>query len=307
MLCAGLDPIPERFPAQFSPDAAGCLAFCRQLVDAVAAEVCAFKPQIAHFGALGAENELAELIAYIHQRHPSVPVILDAKRGDIGSTAARYACEAFSRYGADAVTVNPFLGPDSVVPFLEWTDRGVVVLCRTSNPDGGWIQGEASDPEPVYMRIAKAAVGWNTAGNVMLVTGATYPAELARIRTAAPDVPFLVPGIGSQGGDIDAAVAAGLDDQGRGLVVNVSRDIMYASAGEDFAQGALAAARRYKLAINKARERSLRQQAAPRQVSDRYANHLNINRLGSLSFVISITIGGSASAAAWGTLPAFRK
>jgi orotidine-5'-phosphate decarboxylase len=222
-------------------------------VDAVADSVCAFKPQFAHFAALGAERELAQLIAYIHDRHPDVPVLLDAKRGDIGSTAERYAHEAFARYNADAVTVNPFLGPDSVLPFLDWHDRGVIVLCRTSNADSAWLQGGADDPDPVYLKIARAAVQWNRAGNVMLVTGATYPAELKQIRNEAPTLPFLVPGIGSQGGDLEAAVRAGLDDGGVGLVVNVSRSIMYASNESDFATAAATAAAGQRAAINAVR------------------------------------------------------
>ncbi len=253
LLCAGLDPLPDRFPAGIKPDPRGCFEFCVRLVDAVAGVVCAFKPQVAHFAAMGAEAQLADLISYIHHRHPLVPVILDAKRGDIGSTAERYAQEAFVRYGADAVTVNPFLGPDSVEPFLAWDDRGVLVLCRTSNPGASWIQGAADDADPLYLRIARAAVEWNRAGNIMLVTGATYPEELGRIRAAAPTVPFLVPGIGSQGGDVEAAVRAGLDDAGVGLVVNVSRAMMYASAGTDFEDAATAVAVAHRDAINAAR------------------------------------------------------
>jgi len=242
LLCVGLDPIPERFPNGVSRDPAGCFEFCRRIADAVADSVCAFKPQFAHFAALGAERELAELIAYLHDRHPHVPVILDAKRGDIGSTAERYAQEAFVRYDADAITVNPFLGPESLAPFLAWQDRGVVVLCRTSNPDSAWLQGSGSDTAPAYLKIAAAAAEWNRHGNVMLVTGATYPEELGRIRAVAPNVTLLVPGLGSQGGDLRASLAAGLDSRGRGLVFNVAREVLYAAEDETFEAAARNAA-----------------------------------------------------------------
>jgi orotidine-5'-phosphate decarboxylase len=242
LLCVGLDPAADRLPAGLPPTADGCLRFCRAIVDAVADRVCAFKPQAAHFGALGAEDGLAALIAYIHERHPGVPVILDAKRGDVGSTATLYAREAFVRYDADAVTVNPFLGPEGLAPFLEWTDRGVVVLCRTSNPESAWLQDSRSgESEPVYLRIARAANDWNVAGNVMLVAGATYPDELRKIRHAAPDVPLLVPGVGAQGGTLEDVIATGLDRRGRGLVVNVSRTVLHASPGADFAAAARSA------------------------------------------------------------------
>lgn len=256
LLCVGLDPIPERFPRGISRDAAGCLEFCQRVADAVGDLVCAFKPQFAHFAALGAERELAQLIAYLHACHPDVPVILDAKRGDIGSTAQRYAEEAFVRYDADAVTVNPFLGPESLAPFLAWQDRGVVVLCRTSNPDSAWLQGGSADTAPAYLKIAAAAAEWNRHGNVMLVTGATYPEELGRIRAVAPRVAFLVPGIGSQGGDLEAALAAGVDADGRGLVVNVARDVLYAAQDDTFECAARNAAARWRERIEAARSKN---------------------------------------------------
>jgi orotidine-5'-phosphate decarboxylase len=254
LVCVGLDPLPERLPAGLTRDRRGVRDFCAAIVDAVADVVCAFKPQAAHFAALGAEDELAELIALIHHRHPGVPVILDAKRGDIGSTAERYADEAFCRYDADAVTVNPYLGPDSLGPFLARPGRGVVVLCRTSNPDGGWLQDHPAD-DPLYLRVARAAVGWNRDGNVMLVTGATYPEQLARIRSEVGDMPLLVPGIGAQGGDLEATLAAGLRADGRGLVISTSRAVLYASAGADFATAARTAAVALRDAVNAARRR----------------------------------------------------
>ncbi len=203
-------------------------AFCRAIVDSVADLVCAFKPQIAHFAALGAERALEALIEYIHERHPTVPVILDAKRGDVGATAERYAIELFDRYRADAATVNPYLGPESLRPYLKRTDRGVFILCRTSNPENAWLQDFPSN-DPVYLRVARAAAEWNVNDNVMLVVGATYPEDLRRVRAVVGDMTVLVPGVGSQGGDVAAAVNAGLNSQRSGLIVNASRSVLYAS------------------------------------------------------------------------------
>lgn len=242
LLCVGLDPDTNRLPTQYRRDGVrGVLRFCRDVVDATADLVCAFKPQIAYFAALGMENDLAELIRYVHDRHPEVPVILDAKRGDIGDTARLYAREAFERYDADAVTVNPYLGSESLAPYLAYQDRGVIVLCRTSNPDSAWLQTYSDGETPVYLRVARAAAGWNAAGNVMLVAGATYPDELGRIRHAVGDLPLLVPGVGSQGGDLAAVLNQGADSQGRGLVINASRSVLFADE-EDPAGGARRAA-----------------------------------------------------------------
>ena len=256
MLCVGLDPLTRELPAGLPPTPAGCLEFCKRIVDSVADLVCAFKPQAAHFGAIGAEAELAALIAHIHARHPDVPVILDAKRGDIGATAELYAREVFERYGADAATVSPFLGPEGLQPFLSRRDRGVLVLCRTSNPDSRWLQGESdADGEPVFVRIARAANEWNEAGNVMLVAGGTYAGDLARIRSVAPEIPFLVPGIGAQGGDIEAVVAAGRRRSGYGLAISASRTVLYASRANDFTEAARAAALALSQAIASAYRR----------------------------------------------------
>jgi orotidine-5'-phosphate decarboxylase len=241
MLCVGLDPDLARLPEVIGTGPGACLAFCKAIVDATADLVCAFKPQIAYFAAEGREAELAELIAHIHTRHPTVPVILDAKRGDIGDTARLYAIEAFERYGADAVTVNPYLGRESVEPFLAWPDRGVIVLCRTSNPGSGWLQNHPAEA-PVYLRVAEAARDWNVHGNLMLVAGATYPEDLRHIRAAIDDMPMLVPGVGAQGGDLAAVLENGCDARGRGLVINASRAVLYASGGADFAVAARAAA-----------------------------------------------------------------
>jgi orotidine-5'-phosphate decarboxylase len=251
LLCVGLDPLPEAMP-DGSRNPADVLAFCCAVVDAVADVVSAFKPQHAHFAALGAEAELAALIRYIHERYSGIPVILDAKRGDVGSTAERYAVEAFERYGADAVTVNPYLGPESLQPFLRRVDRGTLVLCRTSNPESAWLQDYPIE-DPAYLRVARAARDWNAAGNVLLVVGATYPDELRRIRAVVGEMSLLVPGVGAQGGDVEAVIDAGLNRAGDGLIVNASRSVLHASRGPDFAQVARDAALALRELINAAR------------------------------------------------------
>lgn len=242
-LCVGLDPFWERLPDWCKREAKPLLAFNRWIVDAVGDLVCAFKPQAAHHAALAGEDQLAETIAYIRQKAPHAVVILDAKRGDIGSTADLYAREAFDRYDADAVTVNPYMGDDSVLPFLGRPDRAAVVLCRTSNPDAPRVQGAQTPDGPVFISVARRAeTVWRAAGEVMLVVGATAPEDLARVRQAAPSLAFLVPGIGEQGGDIDAVLKAGLRDDGQGLVVSASRSVLYAG-GENAVRAAAASAR----------------------------------------------------------------
>ena len=258
-LCIGLDPDPRRIPEHLGSGPPAILAFCRAIVDATADLACAFKPQIAYFAAAGAERELEALIGHIHERHPGVPVILDAKRGDIGDTARQYATEAFRRYQADALTVNPFMGRDSIEPYLEWEGRSIFLLCRTSNPGGADFQSLESGGERIYERIARlAATAWGgSAAGLGLVVGATYPAELRRVREIAPDLPLLVPGIGAQGGDIEATVAAGVDPGGMGLAINSSRAILYAGNGADFAAQARAAALQTRDAIRAAVARAM--------------------------------------------------
>ena len=251
LVCVGLDPLPEMMPSGFE-GTDGVLAFCGRIVDATADLVSAFKPQAAHFGAVGAERELKALIDYIHTRHPTVPVILDAKRGDVGATAERYAVEVFDRYGADAVTVNPYLGPESLRPFLKRADRGVFILCRTSNPENAWLQNHP-ETDPVFLKVARAAAEWNATGNVMLVVGATYPGELRLVREVVGDMSLLVPGIGTQGGDVEAAVNAGINSNRSGLVVNASRSVLYASRGTDFETAARDAVISLRNEINRAR------------------------------------------------------
>ena len=238
MLCVGLDPDPAKIPAHLQgPDA--IFRFCADIADATADLACAFKPQIAYFAAIGAEAQLEKLCEHIRTKHPHVVLILDAKRGDIGPTAERYAHEAFIRYEADAVTVNPYLGTDSLEPFLAHTGKGVIVLCRTSNPGSGDLQMLTTDGRPMYQHVAHmAADQWSKMGEVALVVGATYPAELATVRSIVVDMPLLVPGIGAQGGDVVATVNAGATANGTGMMINSSRAILYASSGDDFAQAA---------------------------------------------------------------------
>jgi orotidine-5'-phosphate decarboxylase len=227
LVCVGLDPEPSRFPAAIRAMERPVFEFNRRIIDATAEFACCFKPQFAHYAALGLEHELQATIRYIHEQHPGLPVILDSKRGDIGSTAARYAEESFVRYGADAVTVNPYLGSDSVEPYLAWKDRGVIVLCRTSNPGARDFQDLDCGGKRLYRLVAeRVANDWNGAGNCLLVIGATYPRELAEIRVVTGALPFLVPGIGAQGGDVEAAVKAGRTPDGRGMLVNSSRAIL---------------------------------------------------------------------------------
>ena len=254
LVCVGLDPEPEKIPAHLQQTGQPLFEFNRAIVDATAQFACCFKPQFAHYAALGAEDQLLATIGYIHAQHPGLPVILDSKRGDIGSTAAKYAEESFGRYGADAVTVNPYLGFDSVEPYLKWQDRGVIVLCRTSNPGARDFQDLESGGKRLYRHVAERVAGaWNSGGQCMLVIGATYPAELAEIRAVVGDLPFLVPGVGAQGGDVAAAVRAGRTADGFGMVLNSSRGIIYAGKGEGFAAAAGAAARALRDEINQYR------------------------------------------------------
>lgn len=247
LLCVGLDPEPAKFPGQFKGDARRIYDFCARIVDATADLAIAFKPQIAYFAAHRAEDQLEQLMEHMRRNAPQVPTILDAKRGDIGSTAEQYAIEAFERYGADAVTLSPFMGFDSVEPYLRHHGKGAFLLCRTSNPGGSDLQGQrlaSVEGQPfLYEHVARLAQGpWNLNGQLGLVVGATYPAEIERVRALAPTVPLLIPGVGAQGGDAVATVRAGWRADAP-IVVNSSRAIIYASSGDDFAEAARAAAR----------------------------------------------------------------
>jgi orotidine-5'-phosphate decarboxylase len=256
MLCVGLDPDSKRYPAHLSNDPDRAYLFCKAIVDATAPYACAFKPQIAYFAAQSAEAQLERLCTYIRSAYPAHVLVLDSKRGDIGDTAKQYALEAFERYHADAVTVNPYMGFDTITPYLAHAGKGVIVLCRTSNAGGSDFQSlHIGNDETLYERIARlAATRWNTDGQLSLVVGATFPAELAKVRALVGDMPLLVPGVGAQGGDVLATVAAGSDLSGYGMMINSSRAILYASSGADFASAAALVARQTRDAIRLARQ-----------------------------------------------------
>jgi orotidine-5'-phosphate decarboxylase len=254
MLCVGLDPEPAKFPDRWRDDAARIGEFCARIVDATKDLVVAFKPQVAYFAAHRAEEQLEQLIAHIKRVAPEVPIILDAKRGDIGSTAEQYAREVFERYRADAVTLSPFMGFDSIEPYLRYPEKGAILLCRTSNPGGADLQGQTlRSGEFVYEHIARLAQGpWNRNGQLGLVVGATYPDEIERVRAIAPTLPLLVPGIGAQGGDIRATVKAGWRADAP-IIVSTSRAVLYASSGDDHAGAARDVALRTRAQLNAAR------------------------------------------------------
>ena len=242
MLCVGLDPEPTRFPGKLKGNSNKIYDFCAAIVDATADLVISFKPQIAYFAAHRAEGQLERLMEHMRRAAPNVPIILDAKRGDIGATAEQYAIEAFERYGADAVTLSPFMGIDSEEPNLRHAGKGAFLLCRTSNPGGDDLQNQrfaSVEGQPLlYEHVARLAQGpWNLNGQLGLVVGATYPAEIDRVRTVAPTLPLLIPGVGAQGGDAVATVRAGWRPNAP-IIVSSSRAILYASGGDDFAEAA---------------------------------------------------------------------
>ena len=260
LLCVGLDPDPAKFPGAWRNDASRIFDFCAAIVDATKDRVLAFKPQIAYFAAHRAEEQLERLLAHIRRAAPGVPVILDAKRGDIGSTAEQYAREVFERYRADAVTLSPFMGFDSIEPYLAYRGKGVILLCRTSNPGGADLQAQRlQSGDKLFEHIARLAHGaWTRGGQLALVVGATFPAEIERVRELAPTLPLLIPGIGAQGGDAAATVRAGwrADALGRTVapvIVSSSRAVLYASRGDNFAEAARAAAQATRETLNLAR------------------------------------------------------
>jgi orotidine-5'-phosphate decarboxylase len=243
MLCVGFDPDSKRLPPSLQGKPEGIFEFCREIADATADLVCSFKPQFAYFASQRAEAQLEKLIRHLKDHYPHIPVILDSKRGDIGSTAEHYAMEVFERYGADAVTVSPYMGFDTIEPYLRHKGKGVIVLCRTSNPGGSDLQflNVSPDGQPLYLHVAKlAAQQWNSSAQISLVVGATFPEEITKVRAIVGDMPLLIPGIGAQGGDIDATVKAGAipNKPDTGMIINSSRAILYASSGSDFAQAA---------------------------------------------------------------------
>jgi orotidine-5'-phosphate decarboxylase len=252
LLMVGLDPDVTRMPAELIDQPHAIFKFCSQIVDVCAPFVCGFKPQIAYFAAAGAENQLEMLCQHIKTKHPHLPLVLDAKRGDIGATAEQYAREAFDRYGADAVTINPYMGFDSAQPYLERQDKGVIVLCRTSNAGGADLQELQIDGVPLYLKVADMVANrWNTHDQCGLVVGATFPAEIARVRAVVGDrMPLLVPGIGAQGGDIAATCHAGCNSDGTGMMINSSRAVLYASSGGNWREAAANVAKQTRDDIN---------------------------------------------------------
>ena len=255
LLCVGLDPDIRKLPPKVAGAPRPFFEFNRAIVDATCDLVCCYKPQAAFYASIGKEDELADTIEYIHAKAPGVPVILDVKRGDIGSTAEQYAQEAFVRYRADAVTVNPYMGYDTLKPFLDHADKGVIILCRTSNPHSGDLQNLVCDGKPLYQKVAELVRDqWNEHGNAALVVGATYPDELAQLRQLCPQMPFLVPGVGAQGGDVEKVVSCGCRADGYGLVINSSRGIIFAGKDDDFATAARAAALKLRNEINSFRK-----------------------------------------------------
>ncbi len=251
LLCVGLDPDPARLPPHLAGQPDALYTFCRQIVDATHDLACSFKPQFAYFASSRAEDQLEALIRYIKATYPHIPVVLDAKRGDIGATAEHYAREAFERYQADAVTLSPYMGFDSVAPYLEYPDKGAIILCRTSNAGGSDLQALDTGTGKIYQHVARlVASQWNRNGQCGLVVGATFPHELAEVRAIVGDMPLLVPGIGAQGGDIEASVQAGRLANGQGMMINSSRAILYADSSENFAQAARRVASETRQAIN---------------------------------------------------------
>jgi orotidine-5'-phosphate decarboxylase len=257
LLCVGLDPDPAKFPAGLAPK--NTFDFCKGIIDATATYACCFKPQIAYFSSNRQEGALEDLIAYTHETYPRIPVILDAKRGDIGATAEQYAREAFERYKADALTVSPYMGLDSMEPYMAYPDKGIIILCRTSNRGGSDLQSlkvqpAGQSPLPLYEHIANlASNAWNRNGQIGLVVGATFPEELQRVRHIVGNMPLLVPGIGAQGGDVEATVANGCDVNLNGMMISSSRAILYAANDSNWKAAASLVAQQTRDAINSAR------------------------------------------------------
>ncbi len=242
LVCVGLDPDLTKIPSLLLKEKHPIFTFNKEIIDATSDIVCSYKPQVAYYAGQNVENELQMTIDYIKENYPSVPIIFDSKRGDIGSTAQMYAKEVFERYQADAVTVNPLMGTDTLKPFLDYADKGVIALCRTSNPSGDELQNLLVDGVPVYEIIAEyAKTKWNYNKNLLLVVGATYPDELGKIRKICPNIPFLVPGVGAQGGDVEKVLENGLTKNKTGLIINSSRGIIYAGKDADFAEASRAA------------------------------------------------------------------
>tara|TARA_R110001583_G_scaffold22377_5_gene83979 strand:+ start:12732 stop:13544 length:813 start_codon:yes stop_codon:yes gene_type:complete len=251
LLCVGLDPDMSRLPVSLRDTPDAIFEFNKAIIDSTHDLVCAYKPQIAYFSAESAEDQLEKTIHYIKTKYPNIPIILDSKRGDIGSTAEKYASEAFERYQADAVTINPYLGFDSVEPFINYKDKGTILLCRTSNTGAKDLQDLSVDGMPLYQKVASlVSEQWNYNNNCLLVVGATWPSQMSQVRSLVGDMPFLVPGVGAQGGDIESLVKAGKTKNGTGLIISSSRAVIYASTGDDFAIKAREVASQLRNEIN---------------------------------------------------------
>ncbi len=249
LLCVGLDPELSKIPEDIQKSHAPLFNFNKAVIDATADLACCYKPQFAHYAAHGREKELEATISYIKKTYPDIPVILDSKRGDIGNTAKYYAMEAFDRYHADAVTLSPYLGFDAIEPFLQWKDKGLIILCKTSNPGSSLLQDIPAPDEKLYIKVAKAVASWSSQGDFALVVGATYPEVLKDLRETVPELPFLVPGIGAQGGDLKATLENGMKKTGD-LIISSSRGIIHAGSGADFERKAREAAEKLRNEIN---------------------------------------------------------
>ncbi len=251
MVCVGLDPDLTKIPSHLLKEKYPIFLFNKEIIDATSDIVCSYKPQVAYYAGQDVENELKMTIDYIKKAYPEIPIIFDSKRGDIGSTAQMYAKEVFERYQADSVTVNPLMGTDTLKPFLDYKEKGVIALCRTSNPSGDEIQNLLVDGVPIYEKIANYAnTKWNYNKNLLLVVGATYPKELGKIREICPNIPFLVPGVGAQGGDVEKVLDNGLTSNKTGLIINSSRGIIYAGKNADFAKASREATMKLRETIN---------------------------------------------------------
>jgi orotidine-5'-phosphate decarboxylase len=257
LLCIGLDPDIDKIPKHLHKDSDPVFEFCKQIIDETAHLVCAYKPQIAFFSSLGVEgfSALSKTVRYIKTNYEDIPVILDAKRGDIGTTSEKYVEEAFTVLNADAVTVNPYMGRDSLEPFLEKRDKGIIVLVRTTNPGASDFQDVLTvDGQPFYLYVARKVKDWHRLyNNCVMVVGSTWPDELQKIRQLDPHIFFLVPGVGAQGGNLKKTLEFGLRTDKSGVVISVSRSILFAGDKDDFAKKAGEEALKYKEEINKIR------------------------------------------------------
>lgn len=267
MICLGLDLDPRRMPQEYTRSIKGFFDFAQRIINATSDLVCAYKPNLAFYESLGADG--ISLLKLIVDRIPDeIPVILDAKRGDIGNTAAHYATALYDRWGASWVTLNPYMGYDSLRPFLEHKDKGVFILCLTSNPGSRDFQMANVDGKPLFRLVAEKVAYWNKDNNCGLVVGATQPEHLREIRIVAQDMPLLIPGVGAQGGSLETAALSGTDNFRKLAIINVSRSVLYASKGEDFAQQARLELKKLRDAVNNLRPGAAKKPTATDTPSD---------------------------------------